>query len=66
MKKSYINPETDIVLLTLQTMIADSIEGFNPELEEDETITAEEMLSRRHNNVWDEEGDLEEEAKDNI
>ena len=66
MKKSYINPETDIVLLTLQTMIADSIEGFSQELDDENEITPEEMLSRRHNNVWDEEGDLEEEAKDNI
>lgn len=66
MKKSYINPETDIVLLTLQTMIADSIEGFNQELDDKNEIEPEDMLSRRHNNVWDEEGDLEEEAKDNI
>lgn len=64
MKKEYINPETSIVLLTLQTMIANSIPEFDGQINEDEEpIDPKEMLSRRHNNVWDEESEEEEKAK---
>jgi hypothetical protein len=61
MKKAYINPETSIVLLTMQSMIAASVEGFKSQLDDDNTISTEEMLSRRRNNVWDDEEEMEEE-----
>ena len=55
MKKAYINPETSVVLLTMQTLIAaTNPEGFNGNLDDEQTITPEEMLSRRRT-VWDDE-----------
>ena len=63
MKKTYINPETCIVLLTMQSMIAGSNpQGFNENLDNDNPITPDEMLSRRQRSVWDDE-ELEEEEE---
>ena len=57
MKKAYINPETSVVLLTMQTLIAaTNPEGFNGNLDDEQTITPEEMLSRRRT-VWEDEED---------
>ena len=59
--KTYINPETSIVLMTMQTMIAlSNPKGFNEELDDENTIVPDDMLSRRRN-VWDDEEDVEEE-----
>ena len=57
MKKAYINPETDIVLLTLQTMIAGSNpEGFDGNPDDENPINPEDILSRRRQRtVWDDE-----------
>ncbi len=58
MKKAYINPETSVIQLTLQHMIATSIqnpEGFNGTLDNDNTITPDQMLSRRKPDIWEEE-----------
>ena len=59
MKKTYINPETDIVLLAVQHMIAASVDGFNKTLDDENTIDTGDMLSRRHNSVWDDEEENE-------
>jgi len=57
MKKTYINPETSIVLLNMQRMIAASNPtGFNGELNNDNPITPDVMLSReKRRSVWDDE-----------
>ena len=61
MKKAYINPETSIVLVSMQSMMAGSNpEGFNGTPDNDHTITPEEMLSReKRKSVWDEEEEEE-------
>ena len=61
MKKTYLKPETISCLIHMQQMIAASIEGFNAELDNDNPIETEDMLSRRHNNVWEDEELAEEE-----
>ena len=53
MKKAYINPETSIVLLTLQTMIA--LSDFDGKPDDENPINPDDMLSRRHFSVWDED-----------
>lgn len=56
MKKAYINPETSIVLVTVQHIIATSNpEGFNGQLDNENTIETNEMLSRRKPDIWEEE-----------
>jgi hypothetical protein len=63
MKKAYINPDTSIILVTAQSMIAASVEGFKSTLDETVTIENEDqMLSRRKNNVWEEEEEEDEMA----
>lgn len=58
MKKTYINPETSIVMLTVQKMIA--VSGFNENLDDSEIIEANDMLSReKRRSVWDEEEEEE-------
>ena len=58
MKKTYINPETSIVMLTVQKMIA--VSGFNENLDDNETIETTEMLSReKRRSVWDEDEEEE-------
>ena len=62
MKKAYINPETCIVLVGMQTMMAGSNpDGFNGTPKDDTTITPEEMLTRRRKSVWDDGMEEEEE-----
>ena len=63
MKKIYMSPETCIVLLSVQKMIAASPDGFNKNLDNDDPITdPNDLLSRRgrHRDVWDDEGEEEE------
>ena len=60
MKKTYINPETSIVLLTMQKMIA--VSGFNENLDnsDENAITPDQMLSReKQRSVWEEEEEEE-------
>ena len=60
MKKAYINPETSIVLVTMQPMLAGSPDGFNNTPDDTTTITPDEMLSReKRKSVWDEEEEEE-------
>lgn len=62
MKKTYINPETSIVLLTMQSMIAVSNpEGFDGKTDDENPINPEDMLSRRRKSVWDDGMEEEEE-----
>ena len=59
MKKTYLSPETITVLIATHDMIAASNpEGFNKNLDNDNTITPDQMLSRRQN-VWDDEEEEE-------
>lgn len=59
MKKTYMSPETCIVLIATQAMIATSVDGFKSKLDDEDPITKpEDMLSRR-NNVWEEEDEEE-------
>lgn len=61
MKKTYMSPETSLLLIITHNMIATSNpEGFKSQLDEDDKITdPNNMLSRRHT-VWDEEEEEEE------
>lgn len=62
MKKTYINPETSIILLTMHGMIATSNpDGFDGTLDNDEPIETSDMLSReRRRTVWDDEEEEDE------
>jgi hypothetical protein len=63
MKKTYINPKAEYIQMDLESLIAASPEGFNKELDDDNTITPGDMLSRRRRDIWEDEED--EEDKDN-
>ena len=59
MKKTYLSPETDLLLIATQNLMA--VSGFDENLDNDDTITPDQMLSRRRQStVWDDE-ELEEE-----
>lgn len=62
MKKTYLSPEADLLLMATEDLLGASQnpEGFSEELDNSKTITPEEMLSRRRS-VWDDEDVLEEE-----
>ena len=63
MKKTYLSPETILMVIATQKMIAASNpEGFNGTLDDTDAnaISPDQMLSRRHN-VWDDEFEEEEE-----
>lgn len=54
MKKTYIAPDVELTFVEISRMIATSSLDVNKE-SEDEIENEEEFLSRRRNNVWDEE-----------
>lgn len=54
MKKTYINPKAEYIQMDLESLIAASPEGFNKELDNDNTITPGDMLSRRRSE-WDDD-----------
>ena len=55
MKKTYLSPETSLLLIATTNMIAVSKpEGFNENPDDEKTISPDDMLSRRRN-VWDDE-----------
>ena len=60
MKLTYKKPTTEIITISIAQMIATSQveDGFNPN-EADTTDETSGNLSRRHNNVWDEEEEEE-------
>lgn len=60
MKLTYKKPTTEIVTVSVAKMIATSQveEGFNPN-EADTTDETSGNLSRRHNNVWEDEEEEE-------
>lgn len=61
MKKTYLSPKTIMLLIATHKMIAASNpEGFNGTLDDENEITPDQMLSRRHN-VWDDGIEEEEE-----
>ena len=55
MKKTYLSPEISQMLGETEEMIATSNpDGFSGQLDDTNTITTDDMISRR-NNVWDDE-----------
>ena len=61
MKKTYINPKTRIVLIATQAVITNSNPtGFKGTLNETAT-DANNLLTRRHNDLWDDEEEYDEE-----
>ena len=61
MKKTYSNPQTRIVLLATKTFIAlSNPQGFKGALNDNGT-DAGNLLSRRHNDLWDDEEEYDEE-----
>ena len=60
MKKIYMSPETSIVLIATQGMIATSVDGFKKDLDNDNTITNPNDLLSRRRNAWDDEEEEEE------
>ncbi len=61
MKKAYINPEASFVLLTEDTIICTSVDGFNKIIDNEHPIDTDKMLSRENRrDVWEDE-ELEEE-----
>lgn len=56
MKKAYINPEAGYMEMAVENLMGASKnpDGFSAELDNENTINPEDMLSR-HNSVWDEE-----------
>ena len=61
MKKTYMCPETAYLQGETEEMIATSVEGFSGQLDDDNPIGTDDMLSRRRT-VWDsddlDDGDL--------
>ena len=55
MKKTYINPKAEYIQMDLESLIAASPKGFNHELDDDNTITPGDMLSRRRSEWNDDE-----------
>ena len=62
MKKTYLSPETDLQLIAsdeLLVVASPNSTNFNSELDNEHTITPDDMLSRGHNDVWaDDEEDF--------
>ena len=54
-----MSPETSIVLIATQGMIATSVDGFKSKLDDDDKITESGQMLSRHNNVWEEEDEEE-------
>ena len=59
MKKIYMMPNCQVIKVTLTTMIAAS----TPDVKVDDTeeVDADKVESRRHNDVWDDEEEEDEE-----
>lgn len=64
MKKTYMSPDTLQTLISAQAVLigaSQNPDGFSENLDDDNPIETEDMLSRRHNNVWEDEELAEEE-----
>ena len=68
MKKTYLSPETSIVLIAMQKMIAASNpnpEGFQEALDDENPINPDDMLSRRRRrDMWEDELEDEEQQEE--
>ena len=60
MKKIYLMPETEVIKVALTAMIAASDPKVTVDTEET-PIDADEVESRRHTNVWEDEEEEEDE-----
>lgn len=58
MKKTYMSPKAFEIKISTRGMLTGSNKnpaGFNGALDNDNTITPDQMLSRRHQDMWDDE-----------
>lgn len=55
MKKTYLSPESYLLLAAGEEMLAGSVEGFSEELDNDNSIDVDKMLSRHRRDVWEDE-----------
>ena len=57
MKKTYMSPKAFEIKISTRGMLTGSKtpEGFNKTLDNENTITPGDMLSRRHQDVWEDE-----------
>ena len=60
MKKTYINPEISDVLMGMEAILAGSPDGFNNDLDDNNPVDPDNILSRRRT-VWDDEESFDEE-----
>lgn len=60
MKKTYQMPSTDLMLINIENLLQNASPVTLPKGNDDETVTSEdELLGRRHNDVWAEEEEEE-------
>ncbi len=59
MKKTYISPNTMLIMMQQSSMICSSVPGFKGGLSNDDPITSDKVLSRRGYNDWDDEDEEE-------
>lgn len=57
MKKTYMSPKAFEIKISTHNIMGASQnpEGFNKTLDNENTITSGDMLSRRHQDVWEDE-----------
>ena len=56
MKKTYFAPATDVLQFETEQMIAATTDmGFNSELDNSNTVSADDILDKKSVDVWDEE-----------
>jgi hypothetical protein len=59
MKKIYEMPEIEVVTVTLPVIMAGSPGTPNAVIDTTSEVNAEEIESRRHYNVWDEDDEMD-------
>lgn len=56
MKKTYLSPDAWLTQAETESFIAASVDGFHGTIDDENTInSADDMLSRRKQNIWDAE-----------
>lgn len=56
MKKTYFAPATDVLQFETEQMIAATTDmGFNSELDNSNTVSADDILDKKSVDVWDDE-----------
>ena len=60
MKKTYISPNTMLIMMQQSSMICSSVPGFRGGLDDTDPVNGDKILSRRGYDGWDDEEDEEE------